>query len=905
MTALVLRLLWTRRLRAAAQALALLVATVGFQAVLVGSRATQSHVSGVIAANRNPSYDLLVHGSSIVPGLTAADHLIRPNYLDTSGGGITLQQVDTVRGVPGVVVAAPLGVVATDYLWFQDYAINLTTLPRSADLTVYRVTTSFITDGGTSTIPGRTDFAVVAGSNPPFVAANIGPRVPMEIGGSLVDCPSSCYGPESVFPYQAQNRLFLPYSGPWKANRYPYVNQLTAPIVAVDPAAEDALSGVSNCLTSGRNLTAADHTALPLNVTENTPAQIPVLVNAHPGFDERVRATVDVSSNALAELRPSLANLLPEGGTFRHFLDLPLSVLDKLSYQTQVTISGDLNAAWNATDGVGFTQGSLVHPAVDESQQEVRPITYSGRPPHLAARRVPLPNADVAYRSPFPFYNDAIDESADTAFRSLRRLEESIVNPPWHSFNVVGKYDPRCMRGASSTVRSASDIYANPDTLMPSGRAMGPNASITNFVAPMPLIMTNLAGGQFFSDHQRFSNGGGAAFLSVIRVKVGNTDHPGADSQARLEQVAAEIHVRTGLAVDIVNGSSTQSMAIDLPAGRFGRSEMTVRQDWLTENVAIKFLNAISRTSLILAVAVAVIAVLFTAQASFATVRRRRQELLVLRALGWPSWRIGVMVELELLVTGLLISGAAILAGTLMIAVARPDRDVSMMVLLACPIAIGVTALAGVGPALRAARMRSAADLHGPGRGHRRGSQTLGPLGLGLREALTTWRWQTLVGALATAVGAFFLGAVLALTQHFRSSLDTSALADQLASEVGPFDTLLGVLAVVLGAVTAVSIVLVATRERLPHYATLRALGWSRAHIARLVAAQAMTVGVVGGGLGAIALWVVGARLEGGLTLTLWSAIAPLGLGLTCGVIAAFEALRLVHGEVISVLRDS
>lgn len=205
MIRLAARRLWTRRLQALAPLVALLAATLGFQAVLVSARSTQSHVQGVIAANWNPPYDLLVRPSSLVTGLKTGDHLLQPNYLESAQGGISMQQVTLVRNVQGVTVAAPVGVVAVDYLVGEAYAIDLTKLPHSGDLTVYRLTSSEVTDGGATKVQGDTTYAIVEGTAPPFLAAEPGARTPMNIDGYVVDCPDFCYGPSGVFPDQAVN----------------------------------------------------------------------------------------------------------------------------------------------------------------------------------------------------------------------------------------------------------------------------------------------------------------------------------------------------------------------------------------------------------------------------------------------------------------------------------------------------------------------------------------------------------------------------------------------------------------------------------------------------------------------------------------------------------------------------
>ena len=579
-------------------------------------------------------------------------------------------------------------------------------------------------------------------------------------------------------------------------------------------------------------------------------------------------------------------------------MHLPHAILLQRSCRTVVT---NLDQAWNGTNGVGFTHGSIYFPSVDQSIDALGPVTYSGKVPNLAAQ--PTPSFDSTGFSPYQLFNvDPPAEVDPVAFHTLQQVAHEYT--PFHTFDVVGKYDPTCVAKSSSLERSAFDIYSNPDTTTPTGQRLGPNASMSNYVTRMPTLMTNLAGGRWFSslDPARVTAGTTDAFLSVVRVKVSGTDVPGPASEKRLEQVAADIHKRTGLAVDIIKGSSTQTMSITLPAGQFGRPAMTVTQDWMHENVAINFYNAINSTTVVMSI---VVAVLLTMQTTYATVRRRRGELVLLRAVGWPSWRLALLMELEVVALGVLVALVAVVVAGLIIMVTHPGGGVEGGILLAAPAAIVLTALAGAGPAVIASRTRPLAALRGPGWMRRRRRRLIrGPFSLGIREALTTWRWQTLLGALATAVGALFLGAVLAILHDFHVSLDSTALAQQLANEVGPFDVLLGVLAVALGTTTAVSVVLVATRERLPHFATLRALGWSRVRVAQVVAGQALAVGLLGGVLGVIALTILANRLKTGIALTLSSQLSPLLLGLATGVVAAAGALRLVYRRVIvTVLR--
>ncbi len=131
-----------------------------------------------------------------------------------------------------------------------------------------------------------------------------------------------------------------------------------------------------------------------------------------------------------------------------------------------------------------------------------------------------------------------------------------------------------------------------------------------------------------------------------------------------------------------------------------------------------------------------VVAVLLTMQTTYATVRRRRGELVLLRALGWPSWRLALLMELEVVALGMLVALVAVVVGGLIIVVTHPGGGVEGGILLAAPAAIVLTALAGAGPAVIASRTRPLAALRGPGRMRRRRRRLIhGPFSLGIREA--------------------------------------------------------------------------------------------------------------------------------------------------------------------------
>ena len=97
--------------RSAAAAMAILVATTSF-VVLTGTvRTQQLRVTEQVADNYRSTYDILVRPHGSASDIERAEGVVRPNFLSGQYGGIALDQVQSVREVPGVEIAAPVAVL--------------------------------------------------------------------------------------------------------------------------------------------------------------------------------------------------------------------------------------------------------------------------------------------------------------------------------------------------------------------------------------------------------------------------------------------------------------------------------------------------------------------------------------------------------------------------------------------------------------------------------------------------------------------------------------------------------------------------------------------------------------------------------------------------------------------------
>ena len=99
--------------RSVAAAMAILIATTSF-VVLTGTvRTQQLRVTEQVADNYRSTYDILVRPHGSASDIEVAQGLVRPNFLSGQYGGIGLDQVQAVKDVPGVEVAAPVAVLQT------------------------------------------------------------------------------------------------------------------------------------------------------------------------------------------------------------------------------------------------------------------------------------------------------------------------------------------------------------------------------------------------------------------------------------------------------------------------------------------------------------------------------------------------------------------------------------------------------------------------------------------------------------------------------------------------------------------------------------------------------------------------------------------------------------------------
>ena len=167
MPAMVLAQLRRRAGRTVALLVGILVAATGFT-VLTGTATTSRQVVvGEVERNFRPSYDLLVRPTGTRTDLERDRGLVRPNALAGIPGGITFEQYETVRGMPGVEVAAPIAMVGATLSASAYVPVDMSAYVNGPGSGVLRAQITWSTDRGLTRIPDEPSYLYV--SDRPFV----------------------------------------------------------------------------------------------------------------------------------------------------------------------------------------------------------------------------------------------------------------------------------------------------------------------------------------------------------------------------------------------------------------------------------------------------------------------------------------------------------------------------------------------------------------------------------------------------------------------------------------------------------------------------------------------------------------------------------------------------------------
>jgi hypothetical protein len=873
------RQLASRRLATAATLTLVSIAVTSFSLLAITARSTQSDLVGDIQTAWSTPYDLLVRPQGSRAPYESKAGLVRPNFASGIHGGISIRQLAVIRSVAGVDVAAPLAIVGIAN-WPSVMQVHLGYPANS--LAVYRVQTSELTDADLSLYQLETRYIVIARSGVLYVSGN---DISLTVASMRLQCqyPITCFAPKVCLSTDCS--VELPADDPG------YMSYILQPVVVagVDPVAEARIVGLDGCTHSGRYLTTAD-APTDLGAGDDL-EQIPVLAASDSFIDEKFMARIAPAKNSEAMITGTDATSLsfgPATTTTETASELYRAFLAEM--RSSNSGFADPYGLWSVGD-VAYTQfGQALQPNSRPAAPDILLPTGTlsiGDAP--AETLVPPEAADSWFRNVTPL-PDAYDPGPGSLYRSKK-------------WQVVGTYDPQCLRGFATIAGGNLEAYSAPQATLQNGAELKPNRSVGGYLNSPPLVLTTLAGAEWLTDPKRYVGQSGAAPISLVRIKVAGTTSPGDMSENRLRQVAAAITAQTGLTVDIVKGSSTQPVDVNLPADQHGRPALSIVESWFKKGVAIRFYMAISAQSLLIFSVLLVMAGLTVTSTTYAAVRRRRGEFALLRAMGWSAWRLGWLVEAEVVVLGLVTAGIATIATAVGARLLDASGGIAGL-LLPFLAASALAVLAGVVPAVTSSRGPVLVQLQSPV--HR------GPASV-LRAGLVSVGFRLLRARLAeTALGAFACALCVALavtlqlsSANFQSELDMTRLGLHLSLQVDRFQTMAAgeasVLAIGLVGFTSVLTCL----ELRKQLAVLRAIGWSMFEVVALASFQGLVVALTGSVLGVAMLTVIALVFD--IQPSRWTSAIPTLVTfsvLTMTAVVSLTSLLVIAGRPSRVLRS-
>ena len=469
------------------------------------------------------------------------------------------------------------------------------------------------------------------------------------------------------------------------------------------------------------------------------------------------------------------------------------------------------------------------------------------------------------------------------------------------NLTAVGTFDPDKLPGFNpltevplGTYQSAAVRPADAaSTTALKGRDLLPDGSLTGYLQTTPTLLTTLPAAETLLGSD-WTNPASVAPVSSIRVRVAGVTGVDPVSRERVRIVAEAIEASTGLDVDVTVGSSPSAQTVALPAGRFGRPALTLSENWVKKGVATAIVTAVNRKSLVLFLLVLVVCALFVGNAAFASVRTRVTELGVLSCLGWRPRKLFGLVAVELLVLGAV-------AGTVSMLLSVPlGRLVGAPVpwgraALAVPASVALAVVAGLVPALSAARSAPMEAVRSTARAPRRATRV---------ERVESLAWATVrrrpgrsalaASGLVVAVTAFTL--LLAVTLAFQGSLVGSLLGGAVSVEVRGVDYAATAATLFLAGLGVADVLYISLHERAGEFATLRAVGWRESALARLLVAEGTLIGAAGALVGAL-LGLVGVAAFAAITPAVCAGAAIAGItGILIAVTASALTVTALRG---------
>src|SRR6266851_3223775 len=864
----------------------------------------------IISQNWRPSYDLVVlPPRARIP----ADPSVPSDLLAGYGGGISIQQYQQIKSLPGIEVAAPIAYVGniqmpTPELYFKlpgfptgyyqlDYV--LTAFNGQRQLVETQETDVVYISSGSDTGP-VTD---TSSQQPPDVLQALGTQLSMVLN-------------------ETQDTLLGPLDTPALG---------TFVLAGIDPQAENQLVHLNKSIQSGRMLTEQDTVHLDTRIPGN-PDYSPVLHKSFPY--EAIPMLIHRKLPGQIALHLTLT-LLYHGPMTPEQIEARggIPYLQQLPGK-QIIFQGTVPLVQN--DPQRFSGASLVWDG--QAWQRIVSSTTQGitasyqldfssasTPASLSYYPAQAPDGSQAY-----ILVPKGTQGGEAMFRVLTTLKTvkstNVLDPGgpdvFYDYEAVGEFTDN---GLAAQINNPlnwlpENTYSVPPVILRydaqghpvTPATLLPTTNPAGYVMQPPLALTTIAAAcELVGNH----------CISAIRVRVAGVVTPNQESWKHIQQVAQEIHQQTGLQVVVTLGSSPQPTLVYVPGihtGELGATQDIAPLGWAEERwihigAGLTYLNQLGSTRLLLLGAVLAVCLGYLAVAFSALVSSQRREFAVLSLLGWRPWQ---PIRLFLLQALILALGGGLVGLGLALLTARflEATPLWLVVIWTIPVMLAFACISTLYPLwqiwhIRPAELLRAGSTVSSGQARLLGSRIGGllmPIGTLVIRNLGRSRTRALIAALSLFLSALLLmvmvNGVLALHQALQGTL----LGDYVLLQTAVPQIAGCVIAIVLTFLSVADLLLLQVRERQKEIGLLQAVGWRPWAIQRLFVQEGLMLAMIGAIPGVlVAQWIVYMQHATQdilpTPLVALGAVSLLVLVAACAAIPALRALNRL--QVTDMLR--
>ncbi|MFI9640545.1 ABC transporter permease [Micromonospora sp. NPDC051925] len=932
--------------------LGIVLTAVGILQLNTISTMTRLDAVGQVNQHARPAYDILVRPTNSRLPIEKSTGLIRPNHLSGLHGGITIDQWQTIRKLPGVEVAAPVAMIG--YASSEGRIdVDLTDMiDRSRTRQIVRATPTWVADA---------ELTRVTEKNPRYVYVTKRPvAAPETMGVSGTDGQQTYQTPDGTrltyqqlwdlgcsdrqvptfYLEQQENGQWEPICGTWQ------LSGKDATWFAENREGQGSLSlsgsrfSVIQALQDGTYLNFADvvdpaRTSGDREEVRHEPVHSdgPTLSIVWPIW--LPVAAVDPSQEAhLVDLEGAIStgSYLPpaDGVDCAASSGIPAIAPDHIDLDEHLSVS--LGRLEGERSVAGQRPSDLTAALAKSKVNQPADRTYSVADAYTAATRgaSAYTKLDVVIQASAPDYvrrNDgrlsprfkridagswrtsvsrygetAIGASAgqpelatDNGFRELtnsaERVASDAVTPPRARW--VGSFAP-------DRIRRFSPLSAVPLETYQAMHASGADdESIARLRGDTLRASSNPAGYSAAPASMLIPLSmvncvtDRADPVSAVRVRVQDVTGVDPVSMERVRIVAEAIGASTGLHVDVTLGASPQAQTVVLPAGQHGRPELVLKEYWVKPGAALTVIRAVEQKNILFTAIAGTAGMLFLLTNALAAAHDRRRDLSILARFGWSR-----KARLALLVTetAVLSAGAGLAVAAVLLALrfvtAQPIDWAQAAGVIA--IAAGVNFVAAVGTIASTGDPSLAAS-----RRSRRSRRQLRIWTMAIDHIVATpGRAAVAIASFSVAAAAMLITAIL--VQSADHAMVGTVLGEAITLRAGPSDRLMMMMVGVLSFASVTVSLRHDFRERTRQFALLQATGWHRWCVVQLIALEVLALVLAATilGCGAVALGLV--LLQGSLPSSA-AVLTPAVVGATMALATIGAGVAALPLRVMSV----